>query len=78
LVDSTVRGFLLNAQVALLEAISDIPGGLATAEVVPCITGGSFTQYASISQVRMGNVFDTQNRRRRQLVENYSSATVTY
>jgi len=78
LVDSTVRGFLLNAQVALLEAISDIPGGLVTAEVVPCITGGSFTQYASISQVRMGNVFDTQNRRRRQLVENYSSATVTY
>lgn len=78
LVDPTVLGFLLNAQVALLEAVSYIPGGAITAEVVPCITGGSFTQYASISQVRVGNVFDTQNRRRRQLVETYSSATVTY
>lgn len=33
--------------------------------------------YALVNSVRMGNVFDTQRRRRRQLVETYSSASVS-
>lgn len=75
-VDGTVLGFLLGAQVALLEACR--LGALSTAgvNVLPIVTGGGYTQYATISQVRVGNVWDTQNRRRRQLVETYSSSPV--
>ena len=77
-VDSTVRGLLLTAQTTLLEALfyDADPGG--TAQVTPIITGAPWTNYAVISQVRVGDIFDTQNRRKRQLPETYVSDTVTY
>lgn len=46
--------------------------------VRPIVTGGNFTQYAVINQVRVGNVMDTQQRRRRQLIETFANETVTY
>jgi hypothetical protein len=78
LVDNTVLGFLLGAQVTLMEALAISSVTLGAPQVRPIVTGGGYTQYATITQVRMGNVWDTQNRRRRQLVETYSSSSVSY
>jgi hypothetical protein len=78
LVDNTVLGFLLAAQVALLEAVAFDGDPVLGPNVRPIVTGGGYSAYATISQVRMGNVWDTQNRRRRQLVETYSSTSVSY
>lgn len=77
-VDTTVQGLLLTAQVTLLESLF-LPGDpVLGPTVVPIVTGGTFTQYATITQVRVGNIFDTQNRRKRQLPETYVSDTVSY
>lgn len=46
--------------------------------VRPIVTGAPYTKYGVINQVRIGDVADTQRRRRRSLVETYSSATPTY
>lgn len=77
-VDATVQGLIRDAQVDLLEALA-FPGDPALGPtVVPIVTGGAFTNYATITQVRVGNIMDTQNRRKRQLPETYLSASVSY
>lgn len=78
LVTDSNRDDILDAQVALLEGLAysaPLPTGW---HLRPCITGKPYTQYSVISQVRVGNVMDTQQRRRRQIVETYSSASPTY
>lgn len=77
-VDATVQDFLMDGQVALLEALYYDGTGTDGSVVKPIVTGGTFTNYAVITQVRVGNIFDTQNRRRRQLTETYLSASVSY
>jgi hypothetical protein len=69
---------LLTAQVTLLEALALAGDPVTGPNVQPIVTGGAFTNYAVISQVRVGNIFDTQNRRKRQLPETYVSDTVSY
>lgn len=53
-----------------------VSAGTGGVNVYPVITGAPFTQYAMINQVRVGDVFDTQQRRRRSLVEAYTSTVV--
>lgn len=35
------------------------------------VTGAPYTQYGLVTEIRVGNVFDTQRRRRKQLTETY-------
>lgn len=71
----TAVSSMLAAQVALLESTQlDVPG--AGFWCLPAIIGNPWTQYALINQVRVGNIPDTQRRRRRALLETFSSTTV--
>jgi hypothetical protein len=76
-IDTTPQSNLLAAQIALLEGLS-FDGVLNTAKVRPVVTGGNYTRYGVITQVRVGDVVDTQRRRRRQLQETYVSDTPSY
>lgn len=49
------------------------PGGVW---VSPCVTGDPYTGAALITQVRIGNVYDTQSRRRRALAESFTNTSV--
>jgi len=46
--------------------------------VKPIVTGAPWTHYGVITSVNVGNVADSQRRRRRQLVEARTSLDVTY
>jgi len=75
--DTRQAGTLAGA-VAFLEAIAITPTGGGNHWALPIVTGAPWTSYGIIGGVRVGNVLDTQRRRRRQLVETYVSAGVTY
>lgn len=64
-----------NAHAAMLEAVCDIP---ATPRLRPIVTGKPWSSYAVIQSVEVGNVIDTQQRRRRSLVETRASSSVSY
>lgn len=66
------------AQVALLEALAYTAGVGLLPHVRPIVTGSPYVNYGLITQVRVGNVPDTQRRRRRSLPETYQSGTPTY
>lgn len=63
------------AQKTLLESLQ-LSFGVGGISCYPIVTGGTFTKYAMINQVRVGNVPDTQRRRRRALPETYDSVSV--
>lgn len=44
----------------------------------PIVTGAPYSDYAVINQVRVGDVFDTQRRRRRNLTEAYANVAVPH
>lgn len=44
--------------------------------VVPIVTGGNYTKYARVKGIRVGNVMDTQRRRRNKIAEVYAERTV--
>jgi hypothetical protein len=70
---------LLDAHVAFLEALSianGVPSPLFS--VRPIITGAPWSSFSTIAQVRVGNIVDTQRRRRNRLVEVVQSANPTY
>lgn len=46
--------------------------------VKPIITGSPWTQYGVVTSVNVGNIPDSQRRRRRQLLETRTSLDVTY
>lgn len=73
LVSPTTVGVVRDAQVALLEGLKRDSDPVY---VAPAIIGAPWTQYALINQVRVGNVFDTQRRRRRSIVESFEDAPV--
>jgi hypothetical protein len=77
-VPSTIQGYLLSAQVALLEALSVADSGVDTPQVRPAIIGSPWTHYGTINQVRVGNRMDTQRRRRDQVDETYTAASPSY
>lgn len=68
----------LSGQVALLQGLSYTGAGLGAPQVRPIVTGKPWVNYGIIEQVRVGDVIDTQRRRRRNLVESISSAPVSY
>ena len=75
--NSSTTAQMLAAQIALLEALAYTAGsGLAT--VRPIITGKPFVNYGTITQVQVGDVFDTQQRRRDRLIETRTSGAVSY
>jgi len=64
--------------VAQLEGFYYAATGGGTLKIFPIVTGSPWTQYGKITTVRVGNVIDTQRRRRRQEVEVYTSANPSY
>lgn len=80
---SSAQTSILNAQVAFLEALSyaDAPRTIVRPAVISSSTSGAsptLNKYATINGVRVGNVVDTQRRRRNKLVEAYASGDVSY
>jgi hypothetical protein len=62
--------------VAFLEAISYSP--FTSIRVRPIVTGAPFVNYGVVTQARIGNVVDTQRRRRRSLPETVVTGTPSY
>jgi hypothetical protein len=75
---STYQGVVADGAVAFLEQLQVAGSGGFTAQAIPIVTGGAYTHYGIINQVKVGSVPDSQRRRRRQLVESYTSESVTY
>lgn len=74
---STLCSGDLAAQVGLLEGIQMTAGTTFGWSVRAVVTGNPWKHYGVIDQVRVGNVADTQRRRRRQLDEVYTSGSVS-
>lgn len=75
LISTTPRNSIRDQQVAFLEALG--AESLVTGwYMFPVITGDPWTQYARINAVQVGNVVDTQRRRRASLTETLSIGTV--
>lgn len=76
--DSSVKANMLSSHVTLLENIALVDAVAPKVETRPIVTGGTFTQYAVINQVRVNDIVDTQRRRTRQITPVESSASVSY
>lgn len=76
-VDGSMQGDLRDAAVTLLEGLG-VNLGDGDVNVRPIVTGDPWTTYAVITRCDVGNVVDTQRRRRRQLVETRLSGTPSY
>jgi hypothetical protein len=77
-ISTTYAGYYLANHIATLEGLSYTGTGGSTAHVRPIVTGGGYNKYGMITSVRVGNVFDTQRRRRRSLQETVVSDTTDY
>lgn len=75
-VTSATRTIAAGAASTLLEAIQ-LDNGTGGIEARAAVIGAPFTQYALITSVRVGNVVDGQVRRRHQLVEAYTTDSVS-
>lgn len=75
LVGSTIRGNIATNFATMLSGIS-LEGAISV-KVAPIVIGSPFTSFFKISSVKVGNQVDTQRRRRRSVVETYSTAAVT-
>lgn len=73
---STGPAAALAAQQALLSGLTYSSVAALDAHVAPIVTGKPWQQYGRISTVRVGNVFDTQRRRRRSIPETFVSGPV--
>ena len=78
-VSSTITASALAAQIALLEAVAlDTGVDPANSSVRPIITGKPYDSYGMITGVSVGDVFDTQRRRRNAISETRSTGTPSY
>lgn len=77
-ITAAARGSLLTAYKTLLEALAVTTTEPTGSSVRPIIIGAPYSDYAVITSLRIGNIVDTQQRRRRQLTETYSSDTIDY
>lgn len=76
--DSTQASGFKDDVISMLEGFA-ISGGVGHSEwALPIVTGKPWSKYGVITSVRVGDVIDTQRRRRRQLVETYVSGTTSY
>jgi len=76
--DHTARDDLRDTFVTFLEDIA-VTGGVGHSEwCLPIVTGKGTGKYAVVTEVAVGDIMDTQRRRRRQETEAYGTAAVTY
>lgn len=75
---STAKGNLLTAQVAMLEGMAITDSITPSLWVIPAVIGSPWTEYGQITSIDIGNVVDTQRRRRRSLIEVRTSSDVSY
>jgi hypothetical protein len=76
--DATSQGEIRDAGVTLLESLSYTQDAPTELQIRPIVTGLPYTEYGIITQVAVGNVIDTQRRRRNRLVESYEVGSPTY
>lgn len=76
LLTPTNRGNYATAFAAFLTAITLDDTGTGGPAVTPIVTGSGFQNYATINAVRVGDVVDTQQRRRRAIYEQFSTVAV--
>lgn len=82
---SSLQTNLSTKLATFLEDSSEADAGPPSRYLQPIVTGGNmqasparpWTDYAKVTAVRVGNVPDTQRRRRRSLVETYEQVSVT-
>lgn len=74
----TMQGDAADALQAFLEALTVETAFPTGSHVRPIVTGDPWTQYAVITSLDVGNIFDTQRRRRRSLVETRTSRSPSY
>lgn len=77
-ITTTVQSSARSATVVLLQALSANPAAPDALHVRPIVTGSPWNKYGVIREVRSGNIFDSQRRRRRQLDEVYVTTAVSY
>jgi len=76
---TTAQNDMLEDHITFLQALAyDGTSGGSPVKVRPIVTGAPFTNYGVIKTVRVGNIIDTQRRRRNRLQETYVSDPVTY
>jgi hypothetical protein len=75
---STPQGAAKDAAVTMLEGLAYQAVGGSGPNVQPIVTGDPWTNYGVITGVRVGDVLDTQRRRRDQLAETYVSGSPSY
>lgn len=66
------------AGVAFLEALAIVDAIPDHVNVKPIVTGAPYSDYGVIKQVKVGNIMDTQRRRRDRLTEVYTTSAVSY
>lgn len=76
--DTTPQGNSRDQAITLLEGLAYAATGPSDAHVKPIVTGDPWTDYGVITSVRVGDILDTQRRRRDQLAEVYVSDVVSY
>src|SRR5664279_1788946 len=77
-IGSTPQNAILAAGKTLLEDLAFTGSGALGAHVRPVVTGSPYVNYGVISTVRVGNIVDTQRRRRNRLTETYVSDNPSY
>jgi hypothetical protein len=78
-VSSTAVDDIVAAGQAFLAALHVHQIGIAqVSDTYPIVTGKPWNHYAIVNSVRVGNIMDTQRRRRDRLTEVYTSGAVTY
>lgn len=75
-ITSVYTGNVATAAATFVGDLVADPVSLIGVNVDPIVTGAPFAKYGRIDQVRVGNVMDSQRRRRKSLVETYSTALV--
>lgn len=76
-VATTPQTDIAAAQVTLLESLA-LDAGVSTPDVRPIVTGSPWNRYAIINSVQVGNVMDSQRRRRGNLTETYVTDSPSY
>jgi len=77
-VSSTLIAGLAPAYATFLQTLQLNPVSPTSTHVRCIVTGSPWDKYASITSIDIGDVWDAQRRRRRQLNETRTSHTVTY
>jgi hypothetical protein len=77
-VSSGTADDIRDAGVQFMEDLAYSGVGGLSAHVRPVVTGVPYEQYGVVKAVRVGNIVDTQRRRRNRLSEVYVSGAPTY